>query len=230
MRWAYCVVTYSGAKLVETVHSVPKGERLLVVDNSQTGWSLSKAWNYGIERLCGEEGYDAAILMNDDIVLREDTGEILARGLLEEQQTFPNGPLNDGRLLLLISARHASPSDAFTDTPDWDLLGKAEPRWQPGPDYSCFVTSLNLLRLIGPFDEGFNPCYFEDNDSHRRIQLAGYEAAALAPYWHFRSGTYRTDAAARARIDASFEGNKQRYIQKWGGIPGQERYLRPYNV
>src|SRR2546430_928018 len=113
MRWAYCVITYSGSMLVETIHSVPKDARLLVVDNSQTGWSLAKSWNYGIRRLCGEEGYDAVILMNDDIVLREDTGEILARGLLEDQLKFPNGALNDGRLLLLISARHASPSDAF---------------------------------------------------------------------------------------------------------------------
>jgi hypothetical protein len=225
MRWAYAVTTYSGAMLVETIHSIPKGTRLLVVDNSQHDRSLSWCWNYAIERLCLQEGYDVAICMNDDVVLRWDTGEDLARGLLEYQHTSMKKWTS--RELLLLSARHAAPSDARTNEVDSDLLEAAETKFEPGPDFACFATTARLLSLVGHFDEGMQ-LYHEDNDMHRRIQLAGYEAGAFAPYWHFLNGTIRTNPELGARARALFEQSKQRYIDRWGGYLGQERFTTPY--
>jgi hypothetical protein len=225
VRIAYCVTTWSGAKLQETISHIPKGWRLLVVDTSQHGWPLARAWNYGIDRLCIQEGYDVVIVMNDDIVLRQDTGRLLADGLLLKQYEQGYQPE-----LLLVSARHAAPSDARTDEPDWALLEAAEPQLQPGPDFACFATTRRLFDLVGRFDEGFNPCWFEDNDMHRRIQLAGYEAGAYAPYWHYLNGTLRSDPERRAQVEGgAFERSKAHYVDKWGGIPGQERYATPYN-
>lgn len=230
MRLAYCVTTFSNPQLVETIHSIPKGSRLLVIDNSQTGWPLAKAWNYGIDRLCRREGYDVAICMNDDVILRHDTGELLAEGLLWAQhETTAAGPNKTWteRELLLLSARHAAPSDARTDEPDRERMAAAAPRFEPGPDFACFATTARLLELVGGFDERF-PLYHEDNDMHRRIQLAGYEAGAYAPYWHYLNGTIRHDAERASVAPTLFQQSKAEYIRKWGGYLGQEQFVTPY--
>src|SRR6266852_4109542 len=105
-RFAYAISTWSGARIVETIQSIPKGSRLLVVDNSQLGWPLAKSWNYAMDRLLIQENYEAVIIMNDDVVLRPDTGELLVDGLLRRQ--FDQGY---GKELLLLSARHANHGD-----------------------------------------------------------------------------------------------------------------------
>lgn len=225
MRIAYAISTWSGARIVETIHSIPKGQRLLVVDNSQHGWPLAKSWNYAIDRLCVHEGYDAVIVMNDDVVLRQDTGQLLAEGLLNEQ-------FNQGydRELLLLSARHSNHGDMYTDEVNWKLLHDKPAQFQPGPDFSCFCTTKKLLEVVGPFDEHFVPAYYEDNDMHRRIQLAGYEAYAYAPYWHYRSVTVRTDPERAREVGGGAQAKcRDYYISKWGGTPGNEVFSTPFN-
>lgn len=225
MRFAYAISTWSGARIVETIRSIPVNSRLLVVDNSQHGWPLAKSWNYAIHRLCVDEGYDAVIIMNDDVVLRQDTAQLLVEGLLHKQ--FKQGY---DRELLLLSARHANHGDMYTDQVNWGLLNAKRPEFQPGPDFSCFCTTKKLLDIVGPFDEHFIPAYFEDNDMHRRIQLAGYEAYAYAPYWHYRSVTVRTDPErARELSGGAQEKSRQYYIAKWGGMPGDENFVTPFN-
>lgn len=224
MKFAYAISTWNGARLVETISSIPKGSRLLVSDNSINGWQLAKSWNYAIKRLCVDEGYDAVIIMNDDVVLRPTTGMELAMALLEQQYR-----MGYDRELLLISARHANHGDMFTDEVNWKLLNAKKPEFQPGPDFSCFATTRKLLDVIGPFDEHFNPAYYEDNDMHRRIQLAGFEAYAFAPYWHYRSMTVRTSNERAAMMAAAQARGRDYYIAKWGGIPGQETYVTPFN-
>ena len=140
MRYAYAISTWSGARLIETIHSIPINSRLLVVDNSQMGWPLAKSWNYAIDRLCIKEGYDAIIIMNDDVVLRPDTGQLLVEGLLRDQ--FNQGL---GKELLLLSARHANHGDMYTDEVNWDVLNAKSPRFEPGPDFSCFCTTKKLF-------------------------------------------------------------------------------------
>lgn len=225
MKFAYAISTWSGARIVETIQSIPKGSRLLVVDNSQHGWPLARSWNYAIERLCVHEGYDAVVIMNDDVVLRPDTGKLLVKGLLEDQ--FKQG---FDRELLLLSARHANHGDMYTDEVNWKVLNGKSPQFQPGPDFSCFATSKKLIERIGPFDEHFIPAYFEDNDMHRRIQLAGFEAYAYAPYWHYRSVTVRTDPERAREISSGAQAKcRDYYIAKWGGLPASETFLTPFN-
>jgi len=223
MRWAYAVTTYaSGPMLQTTLASIPEDSRVLVVDTRTSRWPLARSWNHAVDTLL-EEGFDAVIVMNDDVVLRPDTGELLAWGLLEGQFMVDRPYVSDWGAaghpeLLLLSARHAANSDACTDVPDWDLLHGAEPKWQPGPDFSTFCVGHRFREVVGRFDEGFE-LWFEDNDTHRRIRMAGCEAGALAPYWHFRNGTIRTDrawAAAATAPGGTFERSKRRYAEKWG--------------
>jgi hypothetical protein len=226
MRYAYAIVTFSNSPFLNgAVASIPEGERVLVVNNTERRCALAANWNYAVDKLLWEEAYDAVVIMNDDVVLRPDTGKLLAWGILvgqfenkekEKQGGYESYLPESWPEILLLSARHASPSDACTDVPDQELLVSARPIWQPGPDFSCFCVSRRLGQEVGRFDEGFNPAYFEDNDTHRRIQLAGFEGAAFAPYWHFRSGSFRASPERRREIQSSFEHCKRYYCQKWG--------------
>lgn len=246
MRFAYAVTTFGrGSFLKTTLEYIPEGSNVIVIDTREQDWALTKAWNYAADKLLWDQAYDAIIIMNDDVVLRPDTGERLAWAMLEGQfeaskalwyeNRWASGVGVGNQELLLISARHAHWSDACTDVPDWEMLKSAEPRWEPGPDFSCFCISRRLGQVIGRFDENYYPAYFEDNDTHRRIQLAGYEGGAFAPYWHFRNGTTRRSPEAQARVHASFENCKKYYCAKWGapydgGNPiGRETYLVPFN-
>jgi hypothetical protein len=242
MKFAYAIVTFDGSRFLQgAIDSIPPDSRIEVINNSKRNWALARNWNWAVDKLLWDEAYDALIIMNDDVVLRPDTGELLAWGILEGQfqqsnklGTFESHWSEDRPELLLLSARHAHWSDACTDEPDWEMLRAAKPIWQPGPDFSCFCVARKLGQIIGRFDENFNPAYFEDNDTHRRIKLAGYEAGALAPYWHFRSGSLRTDPERQRQVHATFESCKRYYCQKWGapydsGHPaGRETYLTPF--
>jgi hypothetical protein len=230
VKFAYAVTKWNGSMLDQTLHSIPPSSRVLVVNNKANNWPLSRGWNYAIDQLLWREGFDAAIVMNDDVVLRPDTGDLLAGALLRTP-AFVDWT---GRELLLISARHAAPSDACTDVPDWDLLRAANPVLQPGPDFACFCVGRKLFERVGRFDEEFE-AFFEDNDMHRRIQLAGFEAGAYAPYWHFRNGTIRTDERRAQEVrNGLFERSKRRYCEKWG-VPydqqnpiGRETFYQPF--
>jgi GT2 family glycosyltransferase len=211
-RVAYAVVTWSSLHLVETIHSIPVGARLIVVDNKQLGWSLAKAWNRAVERICIEEGYDAAIILNDDAVLSPATGEALADFLLRGQ--YAAGIQPEIALLTGYNTRAG---------------GEQGLRYKPGePDYACFCTSHELFATQGPFDEEFAPAYFEDKDSHYRIRLAGMEAGSYAPYFHYGSDTISTDKERQAEIDRTFPVCRQRFIDKWGGEPGSEVFTEPF--
>lgn len=234
-RVAVAVTTWTrGAMLQTTLENIPPDVRTLVVDTREQRWPLAKGWNFALDTLFAE-GFECVVVMNDDVVLRHDTLDILAEGLLDAQHdpkypTLWNPPYPR---LLLLSARHASPSDACTDRPDWALLGAMEPMWQPGPDFSCFAVGREFVDVIGRFDECFE-AYFEDNSAHRRIQLAGYEGGALAPMWHHRNGTIRTDAERRAAASRIYERSRLEYCRMWGApydnqLPmGRETFVTPY--
>ena len=219
MKVAYCIATWSGARLVETIHTIPEGARLLVVDTSQQCWSLAAAWNYGIKRLLGE-GYEYVIVPNDDCLLFPETGGELA-GALEMHEN-----------LLMVTARN------IRDFPE-----------RPGPeerehyrgfrelaigaaDFSCYCVDRRLFEIVGEFDDAFVPAYFEDNDMHRRIRLAGYEGASWAPFYHYGSTTRNTTPEREQEINGRggrFLANRDYYIRKWGGMPGSETFTRPFD-
>lgn len=217
MRIAYTISTWNGARLVETIKTVPTGDRLLIVDNSVTGWSLSKSWNYSLKRLAVDEGYDAVVVMNDDILMPPGTGEKLANALLTEQ--YERGVKPE---LLITTGRNWRDKGA-------EALKDAEmPEWEAGPDFSLFCTTRRLLERVGGFDEAFVGAYFEDNDMHRRIRLAGYEGVAVTPYLHYGSSTIAAaNPQRRAEIQRAYNHNQMVYIRKWGGMPGQEQTSRP---
>jgi GT2 family glycosyltransferase len=167
-----------------------------VIDNSQHGWPLSRAWNYGVTRLLSE-GCDGVVVCNDDIVLRPDTGPQLVEGL----RSRPD--------LLMVTGFHCEQGQ------------ERPPSWEEGADFACFCVDTRLFRTVGEFDENFTPCWFEDVDMHHRIRMAGYDAMRYASYHHYLNGTLKHDAERRAVCQARFPGLQRYFIAKWGGLPGE---------
>jgi hypothetical protein len=234
-RIAYCVTTWYGHKLVETIQSIPKDSRLLVIDTSVTGWCLAKAWNYGLRRLTVDEGFDVVVVCNDDIVLAPDTGQNLADALLYKQWADER-PDHDREILLVSGYNISHVGVPPTDPPTHgrDDLPQFQPRWGTGPDYSCWAATRKLLDVIGPFDEKFVPAWFEDNDSHYRIYGSGFQALSFSPYFHYASQTVNgggaVSEARRNETQPLFEQNRNYYISKWGGVPGQETFTVPFGT
>lgn len=220
---AYVIPTWNGARLQETLDNMPSDGPVDVVSTRDRGWPLAAAWNYAMRKYVVEDDYDAVVITNDDVLLRPQTGQELAWGLLEAQHdpTQPNlGSDPAGRLLLVTGYN-------TTNHPDEGC------RWGVGgPDYSCFAVGRAYWEIVGYFDEMFSPAYFEDNDSHRRIRLAGYEAAQWTPYFHYGSTTIDTDPERKAEVQVhgKFQANRDYYIRKWGGPPGSEIYTIPFNA
>lgn len=93
--------------------------------------------------------------------------------------------------------------------------------------WSVFVISKKVFTLVGLFDEEFYPAYFEDNDYNYRMKIAGVEKVVLPqlnPIVYRRSMTSQKDQ----NINSGFMKNREYYINKWGGLPGKERFVTPF--
>jgi GT2 family glycosyltransferase len=181
-------------------------------------------------------------MMNDDVVIAPDTANLMAEAILDKQ-FHEERPAMD-RMVLLVSAwnvrdyergtiesppRYTSHDfvEDFKSTED-PYSRRFKPRWGTGPDYSCFMFGKALFEQVGRFDETF-PVYFEDNDSHYRIGMSGYEALSFAPYYHYGSQTINSSPEMQEFGRLRFERSRDIYIQKWGGMPGQETFRSAWN-
>lgn len=97
--------------------------------------------------------------------------------------------------------------------------------------FGFFGFHLSLAESVGYFDENFWPAYFEDNDYFYRMQLADVVMRAVNPPSYFHAGSATTGAFGAERKIMhfhNFQKNKQYYMTKWGGMPHEERYTRPF--
>lgn len=97
--------------------------------------------------------------------------------------------------------------------------------------YSSMVFTPDLLYEVGYLDENFFPAYYEDNDHRHRMKLAGLEWEYLPlKYEHRVSSTLKNSAENRRRNQETFAENGRYYIEKWGGLPTQEKYETPFDM
>lgn len=109
-----------------------------------------------------------------------------------------------------------------------------------GALFSFFAIRPDIaIKQVGYFDDGFYPAYFEDNDYHYRMKLAGldfiYTDKELFELGVDGAGSQTlnsemTTVEDRNMITTGFKTNQSRYIAKWGGQPHREKYLSPFNV
>jgi len=99
----------------------------------------------------------------------------------------------------------------------------------PSQGWALFFQRAALAERIGFYDENFFPAYFEDNDYHRRMLLAGLDRTFIAAEVHHdRSSTLAAlPAAQRHEHHAAFRACQQYYMHKWGGLPHHETNTTP---
>jgi len=98
--------------------------------------------------------------------------------------------------------------------------------------WACFLQREECWRAVGEYDELLWPAYFEDNDYHYRMRLAGldYVVPAGGAVTHVGSATlHALPEVHRRTVDHHFRLNQAYYVRKWGGLPGEERFTRPFD-
>lgn len=87
-------------------------------------------------------------------------------------------------------------------------------------DWCAFIISKKCYEDVGEFDERFFPAYYEDNDYAMRMKLMGKKimdsVQILNPAVFRNSETMKKDSEIKG------EESKRKYIEKWGGLPGEE--------
>lgn len=99
--------------------------------------------------------------------------------------------------------------------------------------WHCIGFTKKTFDLIGLFDEQFKPAYYEDNDFMYRIKLAGIHDVGHAALPKVSLDTTCQGQAVTLKsgaITVRFDLLEDYYKRKWGGTPGKETYLTPFNT
>jgi GT2 family glycosyltransferase len=94
--------------------------------------------------------------------------------------------------------------------------------------WCCFVLPVSTWEEIGQFDEGYAVSYWEDSDYAYRFKIANKKVKAdifFNPEVYRNSQTIAKDPS----LNNFFAANQKRYIDKWGGLIGAERFTTPWN-
>lgn len=98
--------------------------------------------------------------------------------------------------------------------------------------FSFFGIHVKFFNQVGRFDENFWPAYYEDNDYHYRMKLIGLDAYNVTgpSYFHAGSATLGNfDFLRKMMHHHNFSKNTEYYVAKWGGMPHEEKFTRPFN-
>lgn len=212
---------------------------LLVVDNNSTDgtqdWlrsrtihsisvtsphSLAYCWNMGLRYLFASS--DEVLVVNNDIILREDIHEVL-KFYASETQMELGGWM--GRNKGFVTARSVDSTLKLRtpgDTYSLNLLDTANPH----PDFSCFMITKQTFKRVGDFDEKMFPAYYEDNDYHVRMHRAGIKAISIdLPFVHHGAQTIKNCSRwERRQIEIGSARNAERFYKKYGCLPTSPEY------
>ena len=195
------MVNFKG--FTELMRSVDIPVKPIVLDNWVNNVGVSKSWNWGLTHA---QDCEALFIVNDDVTF--------APGAMSKMLDA----IQDFDLVSAIGGDH-------------DQTGVHEIIDNGSPDYAAFVIKPEeFLDKFGLFDENFTPAYFEDNDMRYRIKVSGGRQGIVldARMYHYGSYTQNHDGQ-RVVSHQMFEANRDYYVRKWGGTPGEETYINPFN-
>jgi GT2 family glycosyltransferase len=163
----------------------------------------NRAWNIGIGAAF-EKGYDAAFVINNDIVFAADT----VRNLLGW-----HGPGKGKYEFVTVSNVGSDPEQLRTHT--------RQHRVTKNPDFIGFLMGPKILKCVGWFDERFWPGYFGDNDYHMRLSEAGFKAVSCldALVAHYGSRTIHENEIKGREYKERRKASRELFEQKWGFLP-----------
>lgn len=182
---------------------------------------LAATWNR-IAKSAFADGCDYALICNDDILFSPECIDNMVNQyeqLHEAEQVIMVTPNN---ILFEVI------DDPFR-IQEYYLPEDTIFSWSNHPNFSCFLIAPKYFDEIGDFDENFNPAWYEDNDSHYRATLLGWNeiTTTAAPMVHF--GGVSTSMLGERNPGAAI--SEQYYIKKWGSNrrDGTEAFTVPYN-
>jgi GT2 family glycosyltransferase len=190
-----------------------------VVTNYRKDQSLSAAWNEGLQWSL-DRRHSFTLIINDDILFAPQTIDNMVKTFLDAEKRLKCAMITANNVRGLFD----NPLEILSYSTDVRAL-------QENPDFACFMVRPTIASRVGFFDENFYPAYFEDNDYHYRISLAGLNAFndVSSPFYHYGSQTQNANADIPVVPPFAFELNRTYYIGKWGGAPGEEIFTHPYN-
>lgn len=159
---------------------------------------VAASWNLICNEFFLQRKYDYALLLNDDIGLGRKERELL-------QYTESINHLRQ---------------DIPHQKDDIGII-VSEKQW------SVILIPKETFFKVGFFDDQFFPAYFEDNDYAYRMKLKGLKVHTtpyLNPAYYQQSMSMQKDQ----ELANGFMKNRQRYIDKWGGLPGEEKFTQPF--
>lgn len=195
---------YFETELIEDLVYLPQGRN--------TG--VAGGWNIGVKKAI-ELGCDHFLICNTDILLHEHTIDALV-ARMEKGGVDLVSPV-DIRCEVIV------PEDIFE-------LKDKEDSEAPNPNFSCYLLSKKCYESIGPFDEGFYPAFYEDNSWHYKMKLNNLKGITTTSAMFYHFGSRSQNQVPTGICDGNrFNENRQYYIRKWGGMPGQETFKYPFN-
>lgn len=168
--------------------------------------SLNYVWNRALSLVFDQLGCEHALVINNDVVLREDTYRLL----LADGGEFVTG----------IGV------DSMEQLASVDVTSK-----RPHPTFSCFLLRRSVWERIGQFDERYW-AYCSDCDFHVRMHRAGIVAEQLAlPFYHESSGTLKhVDDATRELICRRADADRELFHRAYGCVPGDGEYAKLFDM
>jgi GT2 family glycosyltransferase len=95
-------------------------------------------------------------------------------------------------------------------------------------NWCSFILKIDMWKKVGGFDTEFFPAYFEDNSFDYKMTIADAKkswTSFLDPIVYRNSMTIAKDPTLNSR----FMQNRQMYIDMWGGLPTQEKFITKFN-
>lgn len=255
-KYEYRIMLIDNASTDETITEAGKlvSNTFAHVRNSDR-FGCAKSWNLGVKDAF-DRGFDYVFIVNNDVIfhpeaidrlverfeasksirmLKVDPKNInIALAVGEAMEITAEGQMiTEYDTLAMITCMDihgecSNPADIFNKfSESYKEVAEAE-----HPCFSAFMINKTCYEKVGEFDEGFTPAYFEDNDYHYRINLAGMKAIVLPTslFYHYGSRTQVEAFNHREQMMAheSFRLNQFYYKAKWGGLPGGENFTFPF--
>jgi GT2 family glycosyltransferase len=211
---------------------------------------VATAWNQGL-RFAIQQGMSAVLVCGNDTVPQPGTVERLYR-LINKGVAFVTGtqvaydapreevPIEDDAAPLVaapdFSCFMLNPIVVVETVGRWDAAfeQKRRDQWIKEGSPGKVLNPFSNPWTWGLFDEQYVPAYFEDNDFHLRMRLAGIPALR-DPYAFFRhecSQTVASHPQLQQQNQTTFARNADYFKRKWGKLPHELEIpqARPPNV
>jgi GT2 family glycosyltransferase len=203
---AFLILDNSAGKFLEycTEHNIAFGENVVVL-KADYNMGVARGWNFLLETAAATVPDALCIMVNDDIQFEDTTIEKL---VMAAQLDY----IRDAQYGLCYCAGGIDAPNAF----------------------SLFLVHPDtFFSTIGRFDETLWPAYFDDNDMHYRMKLAGKELTRVEDCTANHgegSATIKTYSDEEMqKHHHQFRRNQFYYVAKWGGEPGAETFTQAFN-